>query len=259
MRLRREAGSARSAAPRYGVRQGRGFTLIELLVVIAIIAILAALLLPALAKAKDKAKSTQCLNNMKQIVLGTRLYADDFQDFLVPYGVAGDRPGPVVPGGVNNRTPGDKAWCDTLLPYLRNTNLFNCPANPTGSRLNIGVNLNLAASISIDPNIPGQRLLKTSSLPQPAATIYFADSARIQNPAETNPDNWLATPNQSWVHFRTPNDSNYNDAVQNSRILQRHSGRAQMGFVDGHNEPLRVKHIGLELPEGTDGNMWDKY
>ena len=81
-----------------------GFTLIELLVVIAIIAILAAMLLPALAKAKQKAQGTQCMNNLRQLVYGWKMYPDDNKGFLVQNGLETDEPASLTdpaaqPGG----------------------------------------------------------------------------------------------------------------------------------------------------------------
>jgi len=94
----------------------RGFTLIELLVVIAIIAILAAILFPVFAKAREKARQSSCLSNVKQIMLAILGYAQDFDEIL---------PVNARPGGAYGWVP----WNAAIAPYIKNAQIFVCPSH----------------------------------------------------------------------------------------------------------------------------------
>jgi prepilin-type N-terminal cleavage/methylation domain-containing protein/prepilin-type processing-associated H-X9-DG protein len=107
---------------RFSMNSRRAFTLIELLVVIAIIAILAAMLLPALASAKQKAWTSSCSSNLHQVALGMRMFADDNSEFYPESGAT-------IYWGATDPTTGKPSWLQQIFSYVGNTNVFNCPAN----------------------------------------------------------------------------------------------------------------------------------
>jgi len=113
-------------------RSSRGFTLIELLVVIAIIAILAAILFPVFAQAREKARTTSCLSNFKQGALAWLMYLQDYDEEMVPMWTGGHpgQPGAYPGGGTSN----DLLWPDLLNPYIKTWQIFHCPssADPGG-------------------------------------------------------------------------------------------------------------------------------
>jgi len=99
-------------------RKQRGFTLIELLVVIAIIAILAAILFPVFARAREAARKTQCTSNMRQLATGIALYLTDY-----------DQRYPMAGWWDQGNLSAGQDWQNTIYPYVKNANLFWCPSS----------------------------------------------------------------------------------------------------------------------------------
>ena len=97
-----------------------GFTLIELLVVIAIIAILAAMLFPVFARAREKARQTQCLSNLKQLTLGITMYIQDYDELFPPL--------------VTLKAAGLDTVFQTVQPYIKNKQIGRCPSDETSFR-----------------------------------------------------------------------------------------------------------------------------
>lgn len=151
----------------------RGFTLIELLVVIAIIAILAAILFPVFARAREKARQASCQSNLKQIALAALMYSQDYDEWVVP-----NHTGAQVPAGVSW-----VEWWDVTEPYTKNWQLLICPSlgnkigfwTPEGTRY-----LSYGKRGCGDSYLSGENSSSfwwgmMAQFPAPAETIWFAD------------------------------------------------------------------------------------
>lgn len=151
-----------------GTRSKKGFTLIELLVVIAIIAILAAILFPVFAKAREKARQASCLSNMKQLGLAVKMYSMDNDDTIMPITASGYTNFNTIFYG--------------LQPYIKNTNIFGCPSAPikfsvdnseTGSSQGYGL------AYDFNPNVsPNFGMATEGGISKPAETILGGDAGQ---------------------------------------------------------------------------------
>jgi prepilin-type N-terminal cleavage/methylation domain-containing protein/prepilin-type processing-associated H-X9-DG protein len=187
----------------------RAFTLIELLVVIAIIAILAAMLLPALSKAKDTAKGAACKNNLRQWGLATQLYATDNGDYLPKNGSSSGNSTTDgwyvdLPKQMNFPIYADMPW-HTNAAIDPGNSVWICPSN---TRRSNGNNL---FHYCLNENVNGTNQVKMASIRLPTATVWLFDNGGLAPVAQMNN-----------VHTNL------------------HSGGAQFVFLDGHVAQFKV-------------------
>ncbi len=194
----------------------RAFTLIELLVVIAIIAILAAILFPVFAKAREKARQSSCSSNHKQLGLALLQYAQDYDETL--------------PTRYDSNAL--KQWSEVCQPYIKNTQCLVCPSTNNSS---IGY---------ADGYLNRQSL---GSIVSPAETIMLGDSGKVRNGSGGTGYDWhmnvpsaFGTPTQPADELNLPlaGDANYA-----SRPCPIHNDGCNLAWVDGHVKWLKTSQF----------------
>jgi prepilin-type processing-associated H-X9-DG protein/prepilin-type N-terminal cleavage/methylation domain-containing protein len=197
-----------------------GFTLIELLVVIAIIAILAGMILPALAKAKEKARSIKCVSNLKQMGISTEMYSSDNNDYL--------------PGNQHNLP----SWLASLATY-NGTNIYRCPGEKTRP-YSYAINDFLTAHPA---GAPWFDFSRRTTVPAAAETMWMGEMM----------EDILGQDHFHFADYRNspapddPSGAFSRDGFRSQVFVNRHNSSANYLFLDGHVETIRWQTLPLRL------------
>ncbi len=224
-----------------------GFTLIELLVVIAIIAILAAILFPVFARAREKARQASCQSNLKQLAISVQMYSQDYDEMLPPAAMN--------MGAGNARYPDGSTgtyylWYHAMVPYIKNNQLFNCPSAPT----------RYAGGYHPPGGYGGNQHcwgipLSTPKYPAELAIIMDAGWNR-QNGSTL--ENFTDAPYYlvDWDEFGAVTGGDNSSAP-----APRHNDATNVAFLDGHVKTLQTRTMiaqGAGFPtDATLRRMWD--
>ncbi len=221
----------------------KAFTLIELLVVIAIIAILAALLLPALASAKQKAQRTKCLSQNKQIGLASQMYSNDNNDYAVWPNWGVNNPGWVYnPAGSGPPAPSDAAYAAGLLwQYNGNKNIYMCPSENTNASTFTSRG-DKFSTYTFNGAVMGYHGTPTNGFPVHKILSINPMAYMIWEPNETNSGAY--------------NDGS-NQPDQTDGPSRRHVTGCIVSCYDGHTEFLQFPAFNAEEVKGSvPGLLW---